>query len=116
MLRLLQTIERSRLSSIFFFFALIFSTATVEMANNSLHKKAENKEVDEFHKIILSCDSNLLIRARNDSPGSYVQWLKDGFKLPNTKFKLGDVKSVSMTDLSKTIDKLLMYILLFNGN
>ena len=51
------------------------------MATDFLSNRTYNVNVTEYEEMILDCEYSILTVAQNDSPGSYISWLKDGFKV-----------------------------------
>lgn len=55
--------------------------------------------VNEYEEIVLDCEYSILSAAKNDSPGSHISWLKDGFRI-SERMKLANV-DINETKLSK---------------
>ncbi len=66
-------------------------SGTIEKAEELLHKKNYSISAKENTEVILECEMSIVLEARNDSPGSSLQWLKEGFRIPKTKLKLEKV-------------------------
>lgn len=73
---------------------------TIEKAKQLILTETHNINIEENTELIIDCELSIISEVQNNSPGSYVQWLKDGFKIPNTKLKLEklDLKETNLSN------------------
>ncbi|XP_065226532.1 uncharacterized protein LOC135849836 [Planococcus citri] len=72
---------------------------TYDKINSTLESQALNREANSGQDVIFQCERSIVEDIKQDSPGSYFRWLKNGYKINNEKLKFGDTAKLEETDL-----------------
>lgn len=70
---------------------MIHLTETYNKINKTLESQALNREVKLGESVTLQCTTKVIEDIKADSSGSYLQWLKNGYKIKD-KLKFDEIQ------------------------